>query len=94
MPLWKRPHYNLYAYTSKDEFYENYLEVQQLLKGDSITKLFATTLFQKVISAAHTGHAEIDFSVESYIDYAHKSGTIFPLEIAIEEDKYWINVRC
>lgn len=80
-------HYNLYAYTSKEEFEENFQNVKRTIVDDSISALQATTIFQKVISAANNGHTEIDFPGASYISYAYSGGTLFPLEIAFENNK-------
>lgn len=83
----KDTHYNLYAYTSKEDFLKNYKYVKKSITKDSVTLLQATTIFQKVISAANNGHTEIDFPGASYGTYAYSSGTIFPLEIAFENNK-------
>ncbi|WP_350287364.1 S41 family peptidase [uncultured Croceitalea sp.] len=83
-------HYDLYAYTSKEKFNENYRHVRASIIADSISSLEATNLFQKVISAANNGHTEIDFPGAAYGAYAYNGGTIFPLEIAFENDKYLI----
>lgn len=80
-------HYNLYAYTSKEAFTENYQNVITSMAKDSVTILEATNLFQKVISAANNGHTEIDFPGASYKTYAYSGGTIFPFEIAFENNK-------
>lgn len=83
----KDAHYNLYAYTSKEDFSKNYQNIKNLITKDSLTLLQATAIFQKVISAANNGHTEIDFPGASYGAYAHSTGTVFPLEIAFENDK-------
>ncbi|MFH4968085.1 S41 family peptidase [Gaetbulibacter sp. M240] len=83
----KDAHYNLYAYTSKQDFSKNYQNVKQSITKDSITLLQATTMFQKVISLANNGHTEIEFPGASYATYAYSGGTIFPLEIAFENNK-------
>jgi len=83
----KDAHYNLYAYTSKEDFSKNYKNIKKSITKDSVTLLQATTIFQKVISAANNGHTEIDFPGASYGTYAYSAGTIFPLEIAFENDK-------
>lgn len=80
-------HYNIYAYKSKEKFLENYLNIKNSLAKDSVTLLGATNIFQKVISAANNGHTEIDFPGASYGTYAYSGGTIFPLEIAFENNK-------
>jgi hypothetical protein len=77
-------HYNLYAYTSRERFKDNYNSIKSNIKADSLSLLQATTIFQNVISAANNGHTEIDFPGQSYGQYAHAGGTIFPLEIAFE----------
>ncbi len=83
----KDAHYNLYAYTSEEDFSKNYQNVKKSITKDSVTLLQATTIFQKVISAANNGHTEIDFPGASYGTYAYSAGTIFPLEIAFENNK-------
>lgn len=83
----KYAHYNLYAYTSEEDFSKNYQSVKKSIIKDSITLLQATATFQKVISVVNNGHTEIDFPGASYGNYAHSGGTIFPLEIAFENNK-------
>lgn len=83
-------HYHLYAYTSKEDFSKNYLHIKNTIPTDSVTLLQATSIFQKVISAANNGHTEIDFPGASYRTYAYSDGTLFPLEIAFEDDKSFI----
>ncbi|PTX43471.1 peptidase S41-like protein [Christiangramia gaetbulicola] len=88
--LLEKSHYNLYAYTSKEEFDSNFEEIARSLKKDSITLKEAVGTFQKVISKANVGHAEIDFPAISYIAFAQQGGKIFPLEIALEDSKAYI----
>ena len=83
-------HYNLYAYTPMEEFDLNYRQVKRSITQDSINLLEATSLFQKVISIANTGHAEIDLPIAAYREYAMNGGTLFPIEIAIEDEKAFI----
>lgn len=80
-------HINLYAYTSKEVFEENYRIIKNEVKKDSFSILEATKLFQKVVSKVNNGHTRIPFPIPSYIDYAKSGGTLFPLEIAIENRK-------
>lgn len=86
----EKSHFNLYAYTSKQEFDSNFNEVRASVAGDSISLKQATDLFQKVISKANVGHAEIDFPAQSYISFAQRQGRIFPLEIALENEKAFV----
>ncbi|MAZ72728.1 MAG: peptidase S41 [Flavobacteriaceae bacterium] len=83
----KDAHYNLYGYTSEEDFSKNYQSVKKSITKDSITLLQATSIFQKVISVVNNGHTEIDFPGASYGNYAYSGGTIFPLEIAFENNK-------
>lgn len=88
--LWtslEEAHYNLYAYTSKAEFEKNYLQVKNSITQDSLSLLEATSIFQKVISKADNGHTEIGFPGKSYGNYAYNGGTLFPLELALEQGK-------
>lgn len=80
-------HYNLFAYTPKQEFDENFNTVRASIKEDSLSLLEATNLFQRVISKANNGHTEIIFPISSYIEYAQGGGTVFPLEVAFESGK-------
>lgn len=80
-------HYNLYAYTSKEDFAANYQKVKASLTDDSINVLEATNFLQRVISVANNGHTEIDFPSAIYRAYAYSGGTLFPLEISFEEGK-------
>ena len=80
-------HYNLYAYVTKNSFDENFEKVKSSIKKDSLSLLETTSLFQSVISKANNGHTEIWFPSSSYAEFAYSGGTIFPLEIAIEEGK-------
>jgi len=48
-------HYNLYAYTPKQEFDQNFNEVSASVEKDSLSLLEATLLFQQVISKANNG---------------------------------------
>jgi hypothetical protein len=80
-------HYNLFAYTPRREFDENFDAVRASVRQDSLSLLEATSLFQRVISKANNGHTEIDFPGQSYIQYAQGGGNVFPLELAFEEGK-------
>lgn len=83
----KDTHINLYAYTSKEDFNKNYRKIKSQIKKDNFSILEATKLFQQVVSKANNGHTRIPFPITSYINYAKSGGTLFPLEIAIENGK-------
>lgn len=85
-------HYDLYAFTPKEAFEANFKAVKASGRADTYSLSAATTLFQQVISIANTGHAEIDFPITSYIEYAYGGGTLFPLELAIEKGTPVISV--
>ncbi|MBC2838350.1 S41 family peptidase [Robiginitalea sp. SC105] len=80
-------HFDLYAYTSKKAFEENYSEVRKQIKSDSLTLLEVINLFQRVVSRANNAHTRIVFPVQPYIAYAESGGRVFPLEVAIENGK-------
>lgn len=83
-------HYDLYAFTPKFEFETNFMQIRNSVKKDCLSLKEATGLFQRVISKANTGHAEIDFPAQAYIPYALEGGTVFPLELAFEDDKVYV----
>ncbi len=80
-------HYNLFAYTSEQTFNSAYEEVKNSINKDSITLFETTNLFQRLISTANNGHTEIDFPKQAYTQYAYEQGTLFPLELAFENNK-------
>ncbi len=80
-------HFDLYAYTSKEDFEQNYSEVKKQIKNDSLNLLEVINLFQKVVSKANNAHTRIAFPVQPYLEYADSGGSVFPLEIAIENGK-------
>ena len=88
--LLETSHYDLYAFTSKEKFDANFKEIKESIRKDSISLKEAVGKFQKVISKANMGHAEIDFPAASYIPFAKNGGEIFPLEIALEDNKAYI----
>lgn len=83
-------HINLYAYVTKTEFEENYSNVKSDIKKDSFGVLETTKIFQKIVSKVNNAHTRIPFPVQEYISFAKNDGTIFPLEIVIEEGKVLI----
>ncbi len=80
-------HFDLYAYTSKEAFEQNYSGVKKQVKKDSLSLLEVINLFQKVVSKANNAHTRIVFPVQPYIAFAESGGSIFPLEVAIENGK-------
>lgn len=83
----KDTHFNLYAYTTKKDFQQNYKKVKQSIQNDSFSVLEVKKLFQQVVSSINNGHTRIPFPVTEYIAYAQSGGTLFPLEVAIENRK-------
>lgn len=80
-------HYNLYAYTPKQAIDSIYRELRSSVKKDSLSLLETTNLYQHLISSANNGHTEITFPGQSYFEYAQAGGTLFPLEVAFENDR-------
>lgn len=83
-------HYNLYAYTTKEDFEGAYKSVSTQIKQDSLTLLQTTNLFQQLTSIANNGHTYIDFPAQSYFGYIQSEGTVFPLEITFENGKAYV----
>ncbi len=83
----KDAHYNLYAYTSKETFDSAYLAIKNSVQKDSLDLLETSSLFQKFAAFAQNGHTGISFPIQSYREYVYVSGTLFPLEIAFEDNK-------
>lgn len=83
----KDAHYNLFAYTSQQEFDTAFQKIKGSIDRDSLNLLEATSTFQRLISVAGNGHTEIDFPAQSYMEYAYGGGTLFPLELAFEDEK-------
>ena len=80
-------HYNVYAYTTKEEFDRVYQKAKESVTQDSLSLLEATGVFQQLITAVKNGHTEIPFPGQSYGVYAYAGGTVFPLEVAFEDGK-------
>ena len=80
-------HYNVFAYTSEEAFNAVYEAAKNSVQKDSLTLLETTNLFQGLISAVNNGHTEIDFPGQVYMEYAYAEGTLFPLELAFEDNK-------
>ncbi|MCH7408154.1 S41 family peptidase [Belliella sp. DSM 111904] len=86
----KDTHYNLFAFQSKEKYDSLFSHLKSNLTTDSLTLLEATSFFQRLVSFSNTGHCEIDYPASSYIDYAYAGGTVFPLELAFENEKVFI----
>lgn len=84
-------HYNLYAYTTKQTFDSTYQAIESSIRQDSLSLLATINLFQGLVSTVNNGHSNLDFPIQSYGAYAYASGTIFPLELAFEDGKSWVN---
>ncbi len=83
-------HYNLFAFQAKKKYDSLYDQLRISLPADSLTLLQTVTHYQRLVSFANTGHCEIDYPARSYIDYAYAGGTVFPLELAFENDRAFI----
>lgn len=80
-------HYNLYAYTPKNEMDSVYQSIEASLPNDSLDLLEATNILQRLTTAANNGHTGVEFPGASYRQYLYSGGTIFPIEIAFEGGK-------
>ncbi|MBL7472245.1 peptidase S41 [Robertkochia sp. 1368] len=80
-------HFNIYAYTTKDELDAIYSSIASSVTKDSLDYIEATNLLQPLATAIKNGHTEVEFPTEAYIKYAYGGGTLFPLEVALENNK-------
>lgn len=80
-------HYNLFAFQTKEQYDDLFNQLRSGLTPDSLTLIETTSFYQKLVSFANTGHCEIDYPAQSYINYAYAGGTVFPLELAFENGK-------
>ncbi len=80
-------HYDMYVYTPRKTIDSIYQELSSSVKEDSLSLLETTNLLQRLTSAVNNGHTEIFFPIQSYLTYAEGGGTIFPIEIAFENDR-------
>lgn len=80
-------HYDLYAYTSKEEMQKHYDLLKKGIHQDSLSIQEITTLFQTFTAKVNNGHTEVIFPVAQYLEYAEGGGTLFPLELVIEDGK-------
>ena len=83
-------HINLYAYATKQHLDSVYRDVRDAIRKDSLDQREATNTFQHLVAAVNNGHTEVDFPISAYVNYAYNGGTLFPLELAIENGHYFI----
>ncbi len=83
-------HYNLFAFKSKEEYDSLFNHLKSSVTADTLTLLETISLYQKLVSHSNTGHCEIDFPAKPYIEYAYSGGTVFPLELAFENERVFI----
>jgi hypothetical protein len=80
-------HYNPFAYTPEAEFNAKYEELRRLITAKSYDLKSTIGLYQQLVSSINNGHTEIDFPVASYFEYAEAGGSLFPIEVALENGK-------
>jgi hypothetical protein len=79
--------YNMFAYTSEQEFNATYDEITSSLTADSLSRLETINMYQRLVSSLDIGHTNIDFPIGPYMEYAQSGGTLLPLEIAFQDEK-------
>jgi hypothetical protein len=72
---------------TEEDFKQKYNDLRSSVQQDSFTLLEATNLLQPLVSMLDNGHTNIGFPVTSYLEYAESGGTLFPVEIALENGK-------
>lgn len=83
-------HYNLFTFQSREKYNDLFHQLKSNLTTDSLTLLETISFYQRLVSFANTGHCEIDYPAKPYIEYAYSGGTVFPLELAFENNKVFI----
>ena len=83
----KEAHYDAFAYTTEEEYELAYRRAKSSIPRDSLTLLETINLFQQLVAVLNNGHTSIDFPIQPYIEYASSGGTIFPLELAFEDNR-------
>lgn len=83
-------HYDLFAFRSRKSYDSLFNKLKASLTADSLTSLETISTYQKLVSFSNTGHCEIDYPAQAYIQYAYAGGTVFPLELAFENGKTFI----
>lgn len=83
-------HYNLFAYTPKNMMQEAFERAKNSITTDSLSAREVYNVLQYYVSAANIGHTNIEFPVAFYIQYAQSGGSIFPLELAFEDEKVFV----
>lgn len=86
-------HYNPYAYISNNQLKQQYQTLKSQITKPSYSLIETTKLYQQLVSSINNGHTEIDFPAASYIEYAESGGTLFPLEISLEDNKAFIRAN-
>ena len=80
--------YNIYESVSEDTFERGYQQIKNKITQDSLSLLEATNLLQQLPALVNNGHTSINFPGSEYMNYASSGeATIFPLEIAFEQEK-------
>ena len=83
----KDAHYNLFAYTTTQKFDSIFVVTKASVQKDSITAFDAHKMLQQFVAHAKNGHTAINFPIPAYQEYAGTGGTLFPLEIAFDDNK-------
>lgn len=83
----QKTHIELYAYTTKEAFDNNYRAVKDKIQKDSLSLFEVTNLFQRVVAKVNNAHTTIGFPVQAYYKLIESGGTVFPLELVIEDGK-------
>ncbi|MEM8765383.1 MAG: peptidase S41, partial [Bacteroidota bacterium] len=83
----KNAHYNLFTYTSKEKYDSIYQVTKASVQEDSLSAFEAHNFLQRFVAHAKNGHTAIEFPIPAYREYAVAGGTLFPLEIAFDDNK-------
>ena len=84
-------HYNLFVNTPKEKYDKEYRKIYNSIK-DSLNILEVYRIFQPFVALSKLGHCYCDNSLvgDVYGDYLGKGGTLFPINITVNNNKMMV----
>ena len=80
-------HFAPFTSISEAQFEREYARLLSQINETRYNQKGAIDLFQQLLSTINNGHTELDFPAQAYLDYANQGGTVFPLELAFENNR-------
>ncbi|NVK73124.1 MAG: peptidase S41 [Oceanospirillaceae bacterium] len=79
-------HYNPYLYASRDEIDSALVYALESVGDDSLSSRGANGVIQRFVSSLNNGHTTLTPPFQEYIDYARAGGTVFPLDLSLNQN--------